>query len=63
MDTINSRFSIRKDKNHGVDFQYDAVVRNREERKHMLGSDCECCREVSGSGSGRILSLIGDAAF
>ncbi|KAI9569073.1 DNA repair protein endonuclease SAE2/CtIP C-terminus-domain-containing protein [Boletus coccyginus] len=44
MDTINSRFSIRKDRNHGVDFQYDAVVRNREERKHMLGSDCECCR-------------------
>ncbi|KAF8136103.1 DNA repair protein endonuclease SAE2/CtIP C-terminus-domain-containing protein [Boletus edulis] len=43
--TINSRFSIRKDKNDGMDFQYDAVVRNREERKHMLGSDCECCRE------------------
>ena len=50
MDTINSRFSIRKDRNNGVDFQYDAVVRNRQERKHMLGSDCECCREVSGDG-------------
>lgn len=49
MDTINSRFSIRKDRNNGVDFQYDAVVRNRQERKHMLGSDCECCREVSGN--------------
>lgn len=54
MDTINSRFSIRKDRNHGVGFQYDAVVRNREERKHMLGSDCECCREVSGDGPRRI---------
>ncbi|KIJ17207.1 hypothetical protein PAXINDRAFT_73701 [Paxillus involutus ATCC 200175] len=43
--TINSRFSIRKDRNSGVEFQYDAVVRNREERKHMLGGDCECCQE------------------
>lgn len=48
MDTINSRFSIRKDRNDGMDFQYDVVVRNREERKRMLGSDCECCREASG---------------
>ncbi|KAF8840972.1 hypothetical protein BDN67DRAFT_996455 [Paxillus ammoniavirescens] len=45
MSTINSRFSIRKDRNSGVEFQYDAVVRNREERRHMLGSDCECCQE------------------
>ncbi|KAF9239649.1 DNA repair protein endonuclease SAE2/CtIP C-terminus-domain-containing protein [Melanogaster broomeanus] len=45
MDPINSRFSIRKDRNDGVNHQYDAVVRNREERKHMLGEDCECCRE------------------
>ncbi|KAG9318272.1 DNA repair protein endonuclease SAE2/CtIP C-terminus-domain-containing protein [Chiua virens] len=45
MDTINSRFSIRKDRNNGMDFQYDAVVRNQKERKHMLGSDCECCHE------------------
>lgn len=59
MDTINSRFSIRKDRNHGMDFQFDAVVRNREERKHMLGSDCECCREVRVDGHGRILfSLV-----
>lgn len=50
MSTINSRFSIRKDKNNSVDFQYDAVVRNRQERRHMLGSDCECCREASGNG-------------
>ena len=47
--TINSRFSIRKDRNNGMDFQYDAVVRNRQERKHMLGGDCECCHEVSGN--------------
>lgn len=42
-----------------MDFQFDAVVRNREERKHMLGSDCECCREVRVDGHGRILfSLV-----
>jgi len=44
--TINSRFSIQKDHNHGLDFQYDTVVRNQEERRQMLGDDCECCHEV-----------------
>lgn len=58
MDTINSRFSIRKDRNDGVDFQYDAVIRNREERKRMLGSDCECCREASGDTLVGILSQL-----
>ncbi|KIJ60658.1 hypothetical protein HYDPIDRAFT_98424, partial [Hydnomerulius pinastri MD-312] len=43
--TINSRFSIKKDHNQGLNYQYDAVVRNREERKHMLGGDCECCQD------------------
>ncbi|KAL4074615.1 DNA repair protein endonuclease SAE2/CtIP C-terminus-domain-containing protein [Scleroderma yunnanense] len=43
--TINSRFSINKDHNRGLDFQYDTVVRDQEERRHMLGSDCECCHE------------------
>ena len=63
MGTINSRFSIRKDRNHGVDYQYDAVVRTREERKHMLGSDCECCREVSGDGPGKDPLPIDSPAF
>ncbi|KAG0706430.1 DNA repair protein endonuclease SAE2/CtIP C-terminus-domain-containing protein [Suillus ampliporus] len=42
--TINSRFTICKERNHGVDFQYDDVVKSREERKRMLADDCECCR-------------------
>lgn len=42
--TINSRFTISKERNHGVDFQYDEVVKSREGRKHMLADDCECCR-------------------
>ncbi|KAG2752280.1 hypothetical protein P692DRAFT_20816965 [Suillus brevipes Sb2] len=42
--TINSRFTICKERNHGVDFQYDEVVKSREGRKNMLADDCECCR-------------------
>ncbi|KAG1837709.1 DNA repair protein endonuclease SAE2/CtIP C-terminus-domain-containing protein [Suillus subalutaceus] len=42
--TINSRFTICKERNHGVDFQFDEVVKSREERKKMLADDCECCR-------------------
>ncbi|KAG1749165.1 DNA repair protein endonuclease SAE2/CtIP C-terminus-domain-containing protein [Suillus paluster] len=42
--TINSRFTICKERNHGVDFQYDDVVKTREERKRMLADDCDCCR-------------------
>ncbi|KAG6335218.1 hypothetical protein ID866_3863 [Astraeus odoratus] len=45
MPAINSRFSIRKDQNQGLDYQYDTVVRNREERQRMLGDDCECCQD------------------
>jgi len=44
--TINSRFTICKERNHGVDFQYDDVVKGREERKKLLADDCECCRDV-----------------
>ncbi|KAI6118741.1 DNA repair protein endonuclease SAE2/CtIP C-terminus-domain-containing protein [Pisolithus croceorrhizus] len=43
--TINSKFSIRKDLNQGLDFPYDAVVRSRKERRHMEGDDCECCHD------------------
>ncbi|KIK24935.1 hypothetical protein PISMIDRAFT_677712 [Pisolithus microcarpus 441] len=43
--TVNSKFSVRKDLNQGLDFPYDAVVRSREERRHMEGDDCECCHD------------------
>ena len=45
--TINARYKIDANRNNGLDFQYDAVVRNREERKHLNAGDCDCCRDVS----------------
>ncbi|KAJ7239030.1 DNA repair protein endonuclease SAE2/CtIP C-terminus-domain-containing protein, partial [Mycena haematopus] len=44
-DTINASYAIDPARNEGVDFQYDAVVRRKEDRKRMDGGDCECCRE------------------
>jgi len=46
-ETINAAFEIDPDANGGLDYAYDAVVRNKEERRKMHGSDCECCKEVS----------------
>jgi len=44
---INAAFEINPDANDGLNYAYDAVVRNKEERRKMHGSDCECCKEVS----------------
>ncbi|KAJ7151586.1 hypothetical protein C8R46DRAFT_1122501 [Mycena filopes] len=44
-DTINASYAIDPAQNHGVDFQYDAVVRGKEDRRRMQGGDCECCRD------------------
>ncbi|KAG9017176.1 hypothetical protein FRB90_001442 [Tulasnella sp. 427] len=41
---INALFEIDKTRNGGLDYQYDAVVRNKNERKQMEATDCECCR-------------------
>ncbi|KAJ6476047.1 DNA repair protein endonuclease SAE2/CtIP C-terminus-domain-containing protein [Mycena vitilis] len=43
--TINAKFAIDPAQNRGRDFQYDEVVRGREDRRHMEADDCECCRE------------------
>ena len=43
---INAEFEINPDENDGLNYAYDAVVRNKEERRKMHGGDCECCREV-----------------
>ncbi|KAF9524911.1 DNA repair protein endonuclease SAE2/CtIP C-terminus-domain-containing protein [Crepidotus variabilis] len=43
--TINGQFVINPVLNSGKNYQYDEVVRNREERKKMHGGDCECCRD------------------
>ena len=44
---INAEFEINPDANDGLNYAYDAVVRNKDERRKMHGSDCECCKEVS----------------
>lgn len=45
--TINAQYRIDQERNNGLDFQYDAVVRNRQERRQLDAGDCECCRDVS----------------
>jgi len=43
--TLNSMFEINKEANHGLDYQFDEVVRVKDERKQLHGGDCECCRD------------------
>ena len=44
--TINAMYEIDPARNGGVDFQYDEVVRNKDLRRKMHASDCECCHDV-----------------
>ena len=44
--TINAEFVIDPVRNRGLDFQYDEVVRTKEDRRRMDAGDCECCRDV-----------------
>ncbi|KAI0922869.1 hypothetical protein AcV5_009738 [Taiwanofungus camphoratus] len=41
--TINAVYRIDSEKNGGVDFQFDNVVRNAEDRKQLHAVDCKCC--------------------
>ncbi|KAH7107454.1 DNA repair protein endonuclease SAE2/CtIP C-terminus-domain-containing protein [Auriculariales sp. MPI-PUGE-AT-0066] len=41
--TLNALFKINKEANHGLDYQFDDVVRNKKQRKCLEGGDCECC--------------------
>ncbi|KAF7983154.1 hypothetical protein HWV62_24145 [Athelia sp. TMB] len=43
--TINAQFEINPSRNGGLPFQFDAVIRNKEDRKHLHAGDCECCRD------------------
>ncbi|KIM38589.1 hypothetical protein M413DRAFT_243905 [Hebeloma cylindrosporum] len=43
--TINAVYTIDPTQNGGVNYQYDEVVRRREDRRKMDAGDCECCRE------------------
>ncbi|KAF8876589.1 DNA repair protein endonuclease SAE2/CtIP C-terminus-domain-containing protein [Infundibulicybe gibba] len=43
--TINQLYEIDKSRNGGLDFQYDEVVRGKDDRRRMDAGDCECCRD------------------
>ncbi|KAJ7045824.1 DNA repair protein endonuclease SAE2/CtIP C-terminus-domain-containing protein [Mycena alexandri] len=43
--TINAKFKIDAAQNGGRNFQYDEVVRGREDRRRMEAGDCESCRD------------------
>ncbi|KAF4584900.1 hypothetical protein EYR40_001726 [Pleurotus pulmonarius] len=42
---INTLFAIDPKRNGGLDFQFEEVVRNKEDRKKLHAGDCECCRD------------------
>ncbi|KAJ3501210.1 hypothetical protein NLJ89_g9443 [Agrocybe chaxingu] len=44
--TINALYKVDPTQNGGKDYQHDAVVRDKNERRKMDADDCECCREV-----------------
>lgn len=44
---INALFTIDPERNGGLDYQFDEVVRKKDDRKRMEAGDCECCRDVS----------------
>jgi hypothetical protein len=45
--TINSEFEINPTHNEGMAFQFDSVVRDKNERKKLVAGDCIACKEVS----------------
>lgn len=44
--TINALFEIDPTANAGKDFQYEEVVRKKDQRRKLHAGDCECCRDV-----------------
>ncbi|CAE6422067.1 unnamed protein product [Rhizoctonia solani] len=43
--TINSEFEINPAHNEGMAFEFDSVVRDKNERKKLTGGDCIACKE------------------
>ncbi|KAF8609997.1 hypothetical protein BDV93DRAFT_601074 [Ceratobasidium sp. AG-I] len=43
--TINSEFEINPTRNDGMAFEYDSVVRDKNERRKMNAGDCIACKE------------------
>jgi hypothetical protein len=47
--TINALYTIDPTKNNGRNYQYDEVIRSKEDRRRMHAGDCDCCRQVRSS--------------
>ncbi|KAH8926719.1 hypothetical protein BT69DRAFT_1214862, partial [Atractiella rhizophila] len=45
--SFNSRFEIIPERNRGLNFQFDDVVRNKDERRKMSAAECSCCAGAS----------------
>ncbi|KAK2463960.1 hypothetical protein APHAL10511_004011 [Amanita phalloides] len=43
--TINNKYEIDSSRNGGLEYQYDEVVRRKDDRKKMAAGDCESCRD------------------
>ncbi|KAL5635595.1 hypothetical protein ACGC1H_004409 [Rhizoctonia solani] len=43
--TINSEFEINPAHNEGMAFEFDSVVRDKNERKKLIAGDCIACKE------------------
>ncbi|KAL0581260.1 hypothetical protein V5O48_000743 [Marasmius crinis-equi] len=43
--TLNQAFVVNADLNQGLDYQFEEVVRGRENRKRLAAGDCEECRD------------------
>ncbi|KAF8343960.1 DNA repair protein endonuclease SAE2/CtIP C-terminus-domain-containing protein [Cantharellus anzutake] len=39
------KYEIDKSKNDGLDYHFDGVVRKKQERQKLHGTDCLCCRD------------------
>lgn len=44
--TINSEFEINPAQNDGMAFEFDSVVRDKNERRKLAAGDCIACKEV-----------------
>ncbi|KAG8738491.1 hypothetical protein FRC10_006804 [Ceratobasidium sp. 414] len=43
--TINSEYEIDPTRNNGMAFEFDAVVRDKNERRKLIAGDCIACKE------------------
>ncbi len=61
--TINALYTIDPTKNNGRSYQYDEVIRSKEDRRRMHAGDCECCRQVRSSVPCQLLLLTSNQYY